>query len=149
MELARSSKPQNHLRDLHDVSLPLFLVHTEKDFIAFLVFRDGSIGQSFSVSVVRIEQISSIKGNEDDDSPPGLGFPVLSHDADAILDEFCLWQMKHRQRSRVDERYDLAVLVTRTDLCRRKNTTDEDNGEEDHLCSTLGMGECSPSSYSS
>ena len=81
-----------------------------------LIFRDGSLGQSVSVSVSRIIHLSS-----DDE----MGLSGL--DAQRALDKFCAWQLKEGFSE------DVSVLMTRTDLCRGR--------DEDRDCSTLGLGE--------
>ena len=54
---------------------------------------------------------------------------IVQEDADETIENFCHWQHDHRSE---DDEYDLAILVTRKDICRMKN------GEKS--CNTLGLG---------
>ena len=84
-------------------------------------FRSGSLGQYFSLSVVKILQLTRA-------NMQGL---AVSEDINETIEKFCLWQQG--QRTEEDD-YDLAVLVTRKDLCQKKN------GEKS--CNILGLGMC-------
>lgn len=64
-------------------------------------------------------------------------FRIRDDEADAadILEAFCQWQDQERSRWNQTSNHDLAVLITRRDLCKQVDA---------HSCSTLGLGTCPP-----
>ena len=89
-------------------------------------FRAGSLGQSVSISVSEVIQIT-------EEDP--LGLHVDYQDASRALEQFCQWE-EEREKSNGDSSHDVAILLTRKDLCRVKLN----KGSES--CSTLGLGMC-------
>ena len=57
---------------------------------AFSSLRDGSLGQSFGVSLVRIKILDS----EDPDAPDFVIEDEGDSDAGQLLDGFCRWQVR-------------------------------------------------------
>uniref|UniRef100_A0A8C5HWE3 A disintegrin and metalloproteinase with thrombospondin motifs 7-like n=1 Tax=Gouania willdenowi TaxID=441366 RepID=A0A8C5HWE3_GOUWI len=92
------------------------------------LFRDASIGNAINVVIVRL-----ILLEEDEDDLK------ITHHADNSLNSFCKWQKKLNMKG--DEHplhHDVAVLLTRKDICTNVNVP----------CETLGLshvaGMCQP-----
>uniref|UniRef100_A0A3P9NKJ1 ADAM metallopeptidase with thrombospondin type 1 motif 7 n=1 Tax=Poecilia reticulata TaxID=8081 RepID=A0A3P9NKJ1_POERE len=92
------------------------------------LFRDASIGNAINVAVVRLILLEQ---DEDD--------LKITHHADNSLNSFCKWQKKLNMKG--DEHplhHDVAVLLTRKDICAAINMP----------CETLGLshvaGMCQP-----
>ncbi|XP_061595470.1 A disintegrin and metalloproteinase with thrombospondin motifs 7 isoform X2 [Cololabis saira] len=92
------------------------------------LFKDASIGNAINIVVVRIILLDQ---NEDD--------LKITHHADNSLNSFCKWQKKLNMKG--DEHplhHDVAVLLTRKDICAASNVP----------CETLGLshvaGMCQP-----
>ncbi|KAM6943559.1 A disintegrin and metalloproteinase with thrombospondin motifs 7 [Xenentodon cancila] len=92
------------------------------------LFKDSSIGNAINIVVVRLILLEQ---NEDD--------LKITHHADNSLNSFCKWQKKLNMKG--DEHplhHDVAVLLTRKDICAASNMP----------CETLGLshvaGMCQP-----
>uniref|UniRef100_A0A3Q4HU89 A disintegrin and metalloproteinase with thrombospondin motifs 7-like n=1 Tax=Neolamprologus brichardi TaxID=32507 RepID=A0A3Q4HU89_NEOBR len=92
------------------------------------LYRDASIGNAINIVVVRLILLEK---DEDD--------LKITHHADNSLNSFCKWQKKLNMKG--DEHplhHDVAVLLTRKDICASVNTP----------CETLGLshvaGMCQP-----
>ncbi|XP_071778586.2 A disintegrin and metalloproteinase with thrombospondin motifs 7 [Centroberyx gerrardi] len=92
------------------------------------LFRDASIGNAINIAVVRLILLEQ---DEDD--------LKITHHADNSLSSFCKWQKRLNMKG--DEHplhHDVAVLLTRKDICAAINTP----------CETLGLshvaGMCQP-----
>uniref|UniRef100_A0A3Q1G1L7 A disintegrin and metalloproteinase with thrombospondin motifs 7-like n=1 Tax=Acanthochromis polyacanthus TaxID=80966 RepID=A0A3Q1G1L7_9TELE len=92
------------------------------------VFRDASIGNAINIVVVRLILLEQDEGDL-----------KITHHADNSLNSFCKWQKKLNMKG--DEHplhHDVAVLLTRKDICASINTP----------CETLGLshvaGMCQP-----
>ncbi|CAH1272360.1 ADAMTS18 [Branchiostoma lanceolatum] len=75
--------------------------------VAASLYRDGTIGTDISLHVVKLIVL------ETDQS--GLS---VSNDATTLLDSFCYWQQQHQPGESDHQHYDVATLITRTDLTR-------------------------------
>ncbi|XP_019640957.1 PREDICTED: A disintegrin and metalloproteinase with thrombospondin motifs 18-like [Branchiostoma belcheri] len=75
--------------------------------VAASLYRDGTIGTDISLHVVKLIVL------ETDQS--GLS---ISNDATTLLDSFCYWQQQHQPGESDHQHYDVATLITRTDLTR-------------------------------
>eukprot|EP00094_Tigriopus_californicus_P004316 TCALIF_04161-PA protein Name:"Similar to Adamts7 A disintegrin and metalloproteinase with thrombospondin motifs 7 (Mus musculus)" AED:0.03 eAED:0.03 QI:0/0.8/0.5/0.83/0.8/0.66/6/23/989 len=113
--------------------------------------RDGTLGQSFSISVSRVIKLTP---------EHNLGLQVSGH-ASQALDDFCLWQEKqfpstfqdeagiaNSTSPKINKRHDLAILLTKRELCRSEEQYTSDEKESDgriakkkESCSTLGLAE--------
>ncbi|XP_074610402.1 A disintegrin and metalloproteinase with thrombospondin motifs 20-like isoform X2 [Acropora palmata] len=92
------------------------------------VYRDRSIGNSINIVVVKI---AFLETNE-----PGID---ISSDATRTLRSFCRWQKRVMMKPKTHpEHHDVAILLTKTDICRSPRK-----------CDTLGLAElatmCNPS----
>ncbi|XP_056136294.1 A disintegrin and metalloproteinase with thrombospondin motifs 12 [Lampris incognitus] len=92
------------------------------------IFHDASIGNAIHVILVRL---ILLQGEE-------KGLKIIHH-ADTTLASFCAWQKNHNPQSDTHPaHHDLAVLVTRKDICAGMNQP----------CETLGLshlsGMCQP-----
>ncbi|XP_022900466.2 A disintegrin and metalloproteinase with thrombospondin motifs 7 [Onthophagus taurus] len=85
------------------------------------LYSDPSIGNFIKVSVVKIILI------EDQQAQPELN---VTTNADMTLKNFCKWQKGMNQKGdNHPHHHDVAILVTRKDICARKNVP----------CNTLGV----------
>uniref|UniRef100_A0A8C9YR72 ADAM metallopeptidase with thrombospondin type 1 motif 7 n=1 Tax=Sander lucioperca TaxID=283035 RepID=A0A8C9YR72_SANLU len=92
------------------------------------LFRDASIGNAINIVVVRL---ILLERDEDD--------LKITHHADNSLNSFCKWQKKLNMKGEEDPlHHDVAVLLTRKDICAAINMP----------CETLGLshvaGMCQP-----
>ncbi|XP_029961195.1 A disintegrin and metalloproteinase with thrombospondin motifs 12-like [Salarias fasciatus] len=92
------------------------------------IFHDASIGNAIHVILVRL---ILLQGDE-------KGLKII-HNADTTLASFCAWQKNLNPQSDTHPaHHDVAVLVTRKDICAGRN----------HPCETLGLshlsGMCQP-----
>ncbi|XP_068427310.1 A disintegrin and metalloproteinase with thrombospondin motifs 7 [Clinocottus analis] len=92
------------------------------------LFRDASIGNAINIVVVRLVLLEQ---DEDD--------LKITHHADNSLNSFCKWQKKLNMKGEEHPlHHDVAVLLTRKDICAAVNTP----------CETLGLshvaGMCQP-----
>eukprot|EP00059_Ciona_intestinalis_P001979 XP_002121984.1 A disintegrin and metalloproteinase with thrombospondin motifs 4 [Ciona intestinalis] len=109
--VADASMVEEHGDDLEHYILTLMMV-------ANRVFSHPSLGSAISISVVKIMVL-----HEDSDGPR------ITQHAQHTLREFCSWQKRHNTPDDSDpQHYDLAILLTRTNLC----------GD---TCATLGLAE--------
>ncbi|XP_054289073.1 A disintegrin and metalloproteinase with thrombospondin motifs 7-like [Macrosteles quadrilineatus] len=111
----------------HDGDVEMYLL-TIMNMVSAL-YQEPTIGNSVNIVVVRIVLI-------EDDASEGLNITIH---ADHALNSFCSWQQKINPASESDpQHHDVAILVTRKDICARQNTP----------CSTLGVahvgGMCEP-----
>ncbi|CAB1423290.1 unnamed protein product [Pleuronectes platessa] len=93
------------------------------------LFRDASIGNAVNIAVVRL-----ILLEQDEDELK------ITHHADNSLSSFCKWQKKLNMKEEHPLHHDVAVLITRRDICASANKP----------CETLGLshvaGMCQPAS---
>ncbi|XP_032370029.1 A disintegrin and metalloproteinase with thrombospondin motifs 7 [Etheostoma spectabile] len=83
------------------------------------LFRDASIGNAINIVVVRLILLEQ----EEDDLK-------ITHHADNSLNSFCKWQKKLNMKGEEDPlHHDVAVLLTRKDICAAINMP----------CETLGL----------
>ncbi|XP_035008592.2 A disintegrin and metalloproteinase with thrombospondin motifs 7 [Hippoglossus stenolepis] len=91
------------------------------------LFRDASIGNAVNIVVVRL-----ILLEQDEDELK------ITHHADNSLSSFCKWQKKLNMKEEHPLHHDVAVLITRKDICATINMP----------CETLGLshvaGMCQP-----
>ncbi|KAJ9585999.1 hypothetical protein L9F63_020363, partial [Diploptera punctata] len=135
----RSVSKERHVEALLVADTSMMTFHQDGDVETYILtimnmvsamYRDASIGNSINVVVVRIILL------EDDASERELDIKV---NADETLQSFCKWQMNqnHPDDSHPNH-HDVAILITRKDICSRQNTP----------CSTLGVahvgGMCQP-----
>ncbi|XP_021933903.1 A disintegrin and metalloproteinase with thrombospondin motifs 7-like isoform X2 [Zootermopsis nevadensis] len=135
----RSVSKERHVEALLVADTSMMKFHEDGDVETYVLtimnmvsalYRDASIGNNINVVVVRIILL------EDDAAQKDLNITV---NADETLDSFCKWQMglNHPEDSHPNH-HDVAILVTREDICARQNTP----------CSTLGVahvgGMCQP-----
>ncbi|KAF3688604.1 A disintegrin and metalloproteinase with thrombospondin motifs 20 [Channa argus] len=84
------------------------------------VYRDPSVGNLINIMVVKLLIIH----NEQEG-------PTVSFNAARTLHNFCTWQQNHNvQDDSHPSHHDTALLITREDICRAKDT-----------CDTLGLAE--------
>uniref|UniRef100_H2ZNU0 Peptidase M12B domain-containing protein n=1 Tax=Ciona savignyi TaxID=51511 RepID=H2ZNU0_CIOSA len=111
MVVADAGMVREHGTDLEHYILTLMMV-------ANRVFAHPSLGSAISISVVKIVIL--------DEEANG---PRITQNAHHTLHDFCSWQKRYNTPDDSDpQHYDLAILLTRTDLC----------GD---TCATLGMAE--------
>nr|XP_019955083.1 PREDICTED: A disintegrin and metalloproteinase with thrombospondin motifs 7 [Paralichthys olivaceus] len=82
------------------------------------LYRDASIGNAVNIAVVRL-----ILLEEDEDELK------ITHHADNSLNSFCKWQKKLNMKDEHPLHHDVAVLITRKDICAAINMP----------CETLGL----------
>uniref|UniRef100_A0A1B6CGF3 Peptidase M12B domain-containing protein n=1 Tax=Clastoptera arizonana TaxID=38151 RepID=A0A1B6CGF3_9HEMI len=110
-----------------DASVELYIL-TIMNMVASM-YRDPSIGNYINIVVVKIILM-------EDGDPEDLNISV---NADETLESFCKWQKKKNPSDEDHpQHHDVAVLITRKDICARYNKP----------CSTLGVahvsGMCRP-----
>ncbi|CAK8693253.1 unnamed protein product [Clavelina lepadiformis] len=111
MVVADATMVRDHGDDLEHYILSIMMV-------ANRVFSHPSLGSAVAISVVKIMIIED-----------GEAGPPVSTNAAHTLHDFCHWQKRHNTPDDSDpEHHDLAILLTKTDLC----------GDS---CDTLGMAE--------
>ncbi|KAL0271566.1 UNVERIFIED_CONTAM: hypothetical protein PYX00_008622 [Menopon gallinae] len=84
------------------------------------LYQDPSIGNQVNIVVVNMILI------EDEDSLDGLSVTI---NADRTLESFCKWQEQQNYEESHPNHHDVAILITREDICARRNTP----------CGTLGV----------
>ncbi|XP_064618507.1 A disintegrin and metalloproteinase with thrombospondin motifs 12-like isoform X2 [Lineus longissimus] len=88
-----------------------------------VIYHDSSIGNAVNVVLVRLILLEE----EEDDLK-------ISHHADHTLNSFCKWQSRiNPKEDKHPTHHDVAVLLTRFNICSRKNQP----------CSTLGLAQVS------
>lgn len=135
----RSVSKERHVEALLVADTSMMNFHQDGDVETYILtimnmvsalYRDASIGNNINVVVVRIILL------EDETAQRDLEIVV---NADETLERFCRWQMSqnHPDDSHPNH-HDVAILITREDICSRQNTP----------CSTLGVahvgGMCQP-----
>ncbi|XP_014231082.1 A disintegrin and metalloproteinase with thrombospondin motifs 7 [Trichogramma pretiosum] len=132
------SRPQ-HVEALVVADTTMMAFHQDGDVEAYLLtimnmvsslYLDPTIGNFINIVVVRIVLM------EDDEAEQGLNITI---NADKTLYNFCKWQQKlNPPDDSHPNHHDVAILITRQDICSRANTP----------CSTLGVahvaGMCQP-----
>ncbi|KAI6211925.1 BMA-GON-1, isoform e [Aphelenchoides besseyi] len=104
---------QYHKNDLENYILTLFSTVAS-------IYRHASLGASVNIIVVRIVVLRYDNGN-----------PRISEQAQDTLQQFCAWQQNMNDRNEAAAaHHDVAILLTRKDICRTKNK-----------CDTLGLAE--------
>ncbi|XP_034943192.1 A disintegrin and metalloproteinase with thrombospondin motifs 7 isoform X2 [Chelonus insularis] len=135
----RSISRPRHVEALVVADTSMMAFHQDGDVETYLLtimnmvsalYHDPTIGNFINVVVVRIILM------EEDDAEQGLNITV---NADKTLYNFCKWQLKlNPTDDSHPNHHDVAILVTREDICSRANTP----------CSTLGVahvaGMCQP-----
>ncbi|OAD60301.1 A disintegrin and metalloproteinase with thrombospondin motifs 7 [Eufriesea mexicana] len=135
----RSISRPRHVEALVVADTTMMAFHQDGDVETYLLtimnmvsslYLDPTIGNFINVVVVRIILV------EEDDAEQGLDITV---NADRTLYNFCKWQQKlNPADDSHPNHHDVAILVTREDICSRANTP----------CSTLGVahvaGMCQP-----
>ncbi|XP_076178913.1 A disintegrin and metalloproteinase with thrombospondin motifs 7 isoform X3 [Ptiloglossa arizonensis] len=135
----RSISRPRHVEALVVADTTMMAFHQDGDVETYLLtimnmvsslYLDPTIGNFISVVVVRIILV------EEDEAEQGLDITV---NADRTLYNFCKWQQKlNPADDSHPNHHDVAILVTREDICSRANTP----------CSTLGVahvaGMCQP-----
>ncbi|XP_012281942.2 A disintegrin and metalloproteinase with thrombospondin motifs 7 [Orussus abietinus] len=135
----RSISRPRHVEALVVADTTMMAFHQDGDVETYLLtimnmvsslYLDPTIGNFINVVVVRIILM------EEDEAEQGLNVTV---NADKTLYNFCKWQQKLNQGDDSHpNHHDVAILVTREDICSRANTP----------CSTLGVahvaGMCQP-----
>ncbi|XP_015608491.1 A disintegrin and metalloproteinase with thrombospondin motifs 20 isoform X2 [Cephus cinctus] len=95
------------------------------------IYKDKSIGNPISIAVTNIIHTNKTFGNRSD------GIDGIA--AAQMLSEFCLWQKNNNPHERSPEHHDVALLLTRENLC---------HNAKQQRCDTLGLAElgkmCSP-----
>ncbi|XP_076387839.1 A disintegrin and metalloproteinase with thrombospondin motifs 7 isoform X2 [Megachile rotundata] len=135
----RSISRPRHVEALVVADTTMMAFHQDGDVETYLLtimnmvsslYLDPTIGNFINVVVVRIILV------EEDEAEQGLDITV---NADRTLYNFCKWQQKlNPADDSHPNHHDVAILVTREDICSRANTP----------CSTLGVahvaGMCQP-----
>ncbi|XP_076227751.1 A disintegrin and metalloproteinase with thrombospondin motifs 7 isoform X1 [Nomia melanderi] len=135
----RSISRPRHVEALVVADTTMMAFHQDGDVETYLLtimnmvsslYLDPTIGNFINVVVVRIILV------EEDEAEQGLDITV---NADRTLYNFCKWQQKlNPTDDSHPNHHDVAILVTREDICSRANTP----------CSTLGVahvaGMCQP-----
>ncbi|XP_076620762.1 A disintegrin and metalloproteinase with thrombospondin motifs 7 isoform X1 [Colletes latitarsis] len=135
----RSISRPRHVEALIVADTTMMAFHQDGDVETYLLtimnmvsslYLDPTIGNFINVVVVRIILV------EEDEAEQGLDITV---NADRTLYNFCKWQQKlNPADDSHPNHHDVAILVTREDICSRANTP----------CSTLGVahvaGMCQP-----
>ncbi|KAK0181582.1 hypothetical protein PV327_003855 [Microctonus hyperodae] len=135
----RSISRPRHVEALVVADTSMMAFHQDGDVETYLLtimnmvsalYHDPTIGNFINVVVVRIILM------EEDEAEQGLNITV---NADKTLYNFCKWQLKlNPGDDSHPNHHDVAILVTREDICSRANTP----------CSTLGVahvaGMCQP-----
>ncbi|XP_043799822.1 A disintegrin and metalloproteinase with thrombospondin motifs 7-like isoform X3 [Apis laboriosa] len=144
----RSISRPRHVEALVVADTTMMAFHQDGDVETYLLtimnmvsslYLDPTIGNFINVVVVRIilveEDDAEVRANHTNDDQ-GLDITV---NADRTLYNFCKWQQKlNPADDSHPNHHDVAILVTREDICSRANTP----------CSTLGVahvaGMCQP-----
>ncbi|XP_047365765.1 A disintegrin and metalloproteinase with thrombospondin motifs 7 isoform X2 [Vespa velutina] len=135
----RSISRPRHVEALVVADTTMMAFHQDGDVETYLLtimnmvsslYLDPTIGNFINIVVVRIVLV------EDEETEQGLDITV---NADKTLYNFCKWQQKlNPGDDSHPNHHDVAILVTREDICSRANTP----------CSTLGVahvaGMCQP-----
>ncbi|XP_026670951.1 A disintegrin and metalloproteinase with thrombospondin motifs 12-like isoform X2 [Ceratina calcarata] len=135
----RSISRPRHVEALVVADTTMMAFHQDGDVETYLLtimnmvsslYLDPTIGNFINIVVVRIILV------EEEDAEEGLDITV---NADKTLYNFCKWQQKlNPADDSHPNHHDVAILVTREDICSRANTP----------CSTLGVahvaGMCQP-----
>ncbi|XP_043277591.1 A disintegrin and metalloproteinase with thrombospondin motifs 7-like isoform X2 [Venturia canescens] len=135
----RSISRARHVEALVVADTSMMAFHQDGDVETYLLtimnmvsslYHDPTIGNFINVVVVRIILM------EEDEAEQGLNITI---NADKTLYNFCKWQQKMNPGDDSHpNHHDVAILVTREDICSRANTP----------CSTLGVahvaGMCQP-----
>ncbi|XP_012218782.1 A disintegrin and metalloproteinase with thrombospondin motifs 7 isoform X4 [Linepithema humile] len=135
----RSISTPRHVEALIVADTTMMAFHQDGDVETYLLtimnmvsalYLDPTIGNFINIVVVRIILV------EEEDAEQGLNITV---NADRTLYNFCKWQQKlNPSDDSHPNHHDVAILVTRKDICSRANTP----------CSTLGVahvaGMCQP-----
>lgn len=135
----RSVSRARHVEALVVADTTMMAFHQDGDVETYLLtimnmvsslYLDPTIGNFINVVVVRIILM------EEDEAEQGLNITI---NADKTLYNFCKWQQKlNPGDDSHPNHHDVAILVTREDICSRANTP----------CSTLGVahvaGMCQP-----
>ncbi|KAG8040963.1 hypothetical protein G9C98_001951 [Cotesia typhae] len=97
------------------------------------IFKDPSIGNPISLSITKIVKIEEVFGTRQNGTD-GIA-------AAEMLKKFCYWQKHNNPDEPSPEHHDVALLLTREDLCHNMGQ---------RRCDTLGLAElgrmCSPGS---
>ncbi|GAB1865490.1 A disintegrin and metalloproteinase with thrombospondin motifs 7-like isoform X1 [Camponotus japonicus] len=135
----RSISTPRHVEVLVVADTTMMAFHQDGDVETYLLtimnmvsalYLDPTIGNFINIVVVRIILV------EEEDAEQGLDIAI---NADRTLYNFCKWQQKlNPGDDSHPNHHDVAILVTREDICSRANTP----------CSTLGVahvaGMCQP-----
>ncbi|XP_050447692.1 A disintegrin and metalloproteinase with thrombospondin motifs 7 isoform X1 [Cataglyphis hispanica] len=135
----RSISTPRHVEVLVVADMTMMAFHQDGDVETYLLtimnmvsalYLDPTIGNFINIVVVRIILV------EEEDTEQGLDIAI---NADRTLYNFCKWQQKlNPGDDSHPNHHDVAILVTREDICSRANTP----------CSTLGVahvaGMCQP-----
>ncbi|XP_063218509.1 A disintegrin and metalloproteinase with thrombospondin motifs 7-like [Bacillus rossius redtenbacheri] len=137
----RSASLRRHVEALLVADASMMAFHRDRDVQTYfltimnmvsLLYADPSIGNYVSVVVVRIVLLL-------DDEDSGQRKLEVTVNADQTLENFCAWQLEENfPDDGHPQHHDVAILVTREDICARQNAP----------CSTLGVahvaGMCNP-----
>ncbi|CAD6233944.1 GSCOCG00007421001-RA-CDS [Cotesia congregata] len=109
------------------------LMFVEIEMIVSRIFKDPSIGNPISLSITKIVKIEEVFGTRQNGTD-GIA-------AAEMLKKFCYWQKHNNPDEPSPEHHDVALLLTREDLCHNIGQ---------RRCDTLGLAElgrmCSPGS---
>ncbi|KHJ99198.1 hypothetical protein OESDEN_00806 [Oesophagostomum dentatum] len=108
------------VRHKHVFPPPLLMISEGSQFQVASIYRHQSLRASINVVVVKIIILKHENAG-----------PHVTSNAQDTLQQFCRWQQLYNDRDEDSpNHHDVAILLTRGDICRRSEapTKDEENG---------------------